>query len=87
MNSYTPGNGKDSDSSYDGQPDFDFEGGPLFTNGDWVAYPDLDKNGNWFLQVRNQNIDGLSFRLFVNNGAHDGLGDSFNKLVEHFNQK
>lgn len=84
----------DGDGDEDGQsqsgnedPDFDFEGGPLFTNGDWVAYPDKDKNGNWFLRVRNQNLPGMSFQLFVNNGSHDGLTSSFNKLVDHFNEK
>lgn len=78
----------DNDNSGSGSgssQDFEFEGGPLFTNDGIVAYPDKDKNGNWYLHVRTP--AGLRFNLFVNNGAHNGLGENFNKLVDTYNQK
>lgn len=79
--SSSSGNGSSS------QSDFDFEGAPIFTNNDIgvTAYPQQDKNGNWYLSVSLPIIG--SFNMFVNNGPHEGLEESFNKLVNHFNGK
>lgn len=76
-----------SGDSYGSQNDFDFNGAPVFSNNDIgaTAYPEKDKNGNWYLRV-NLPLVG-SVNLFVNNGSHDGLESSWNKLVEHYNSK
>jgi dolichyl-phosphate-mannose--protein O-mannosyl transferase len=67
--------------------DFDFDGAPLFSNNDQgvTIYPQKDKNGNWYLKVNPPLVD--SFNVSVNNNAHEGLEESFNKLVDHFNSK
>ena len=74
-------------SNSSNQDDFDFEGAPLFTNNDIgvTAYPQQDKNGNWYLRVSLPLIGSVN--LFVNNGSHEGLEESWNKLVDHFNSK
>lgn len=75
-----------SSHGYD-QSDFDFQGAPLFSNNDIgvTAYPKKDKSGNWYLQVQLPLIGNVN--LFVNNGGHDGLEGSWNKLVDHYNGK
>lgn len=77
---------EDSEES-SSQKDFDFQGAPIFTNNDIgvTAYPQKDKNGNWYLRV-NLPLVG-SVNLFANNGSHEGLESSWNKLVDHFNSK
>lgn len=70
-----------------GQDDFDFEGAPLFSNNSIgaTAYPSKDKNGEWYLRLQLPLVGNVN--LFVNDGAHEGLKQSFGKLVDHFNQK
>lgn len=82
--SYDPSEDADQEDDND-KPDFDFDGAPLFENNGITAYPDKDKNGNWFLRVKTP--AGISFPLFVNDNAHEGAKQVFNNMVEHFNDK
>jgi len=82
---FNPAN-NDNSQNQDQDYDFDFNGAPLFTNNNIgvAVYPQKDKNGNWYLKINLPLVDDV--RVFVNNNSHEGLEESFNKLVDHFNE-